>query len=1359
MRIKLLKYEAILNLRQFICTFLIVSQAISVFPQTSPVLKHINRADGLTSNRVNDITQDRYGFIWIATENGLNRYDGLDFKQYNAKSSKFEITKLFVDGAGNLWVFSLGGGIFLYRYQQDDFEYLSPSEVGGFNAVNVIHEDPAGTLWVGTDKGLYSFDPVKKDSTNNLTLHKYASSSGSNVTDVVPDNQGNLWISTFGEGLRWFDTETGKIQAPWAGTPSNHIGFNFIYDMEYLDSVNLILGTSGSGLLVYNTTSHSIRPYPLQHCLDQDGIVRTILKDTKDQLWIGTDGNGLVKIEDRASQYPVISCFQKQNGIPNTISGNAIYRVFEDNVKNIWIGTAWNGINILPSELEGVEMVSIGEENHPVLCINSISDRLWFGTDGYGLSHNSAKSLSIWEKEMVSLVENTYVQCIYQDTKGSVWIGTFASGLLKYDTTSRRSMWITTDRNKSLSLPINDIRGILEDSLGNYWVATAGGGLNYINLKADKVTSFRHHDNNPCSLGNDNIQSFIMNEDGTLWLATHGGGLDYYNPESGCFEHFNFDSGDPGTINSNHLSSLLNDGLGNLWIGTRDGLCKMDVNTREIHRIKGNGLSYGLVTSILTDNNGDIWVSTRSGIYKYDVNSDRFWHLTQLNEEYHLNASYKKKDGKLLFGGIMGVTSYDPEKLFKVGKVELPIQITDLQLFNKSINTYNSTLQAISTTIGDSDLTFEYHESVITFDFSALYYPSSSKIEYSVKMDNFDQDWRSIGHQRSATYTNLSPGEYQFKVRANLPGADFSESSPVDIVILAPIWKRWWAYALYTIIFMVVLWMIIRYTQVLEKMRGDLKVEKLKREQETHLHNIKQRFFTNISHEIRTPVTLLLGAVNSMTKGVDHNHEDLQKFSVIKNNGKRLLKLVNELLDLRKLERNRVTLKVERVNLVSFTHDIFLSFNHRANHRNIDYQFISRDDEVLVWLDKDEMEKVLYNLLSNAFKHSPGGGKITVVLQELESAVELSVSDTGKGIPTQDLSKVFQRFYHIGIDNDSFSKDGFGLGLAITHEIVNLHGGEISVASTSGKGSKFCVTLLKGNAHFPENSIIQDSEAAVEDLYHLEKREYPQSMISNLKGSQLLIVDDNSEIRDYLKELLDYDFEIKLAENGNQAWEMAMNELPDLVISDVVMPELDGIAFTKALKENPKTSHIPIILLTARTSDDYHLYGLEIGADDFITKPFDEDLLKARVINLLKNRFLVKEKIKNELILNPKEITVSSPDQEFLADLISILDANIGIREFNVSNLSKSLGMSHSIIYKKIKALTGYNLVEFIRDYRLKKAAKLLTNEDISVKEACYAVGFSDRKYFGAIFKKKFGTSPSHYRKNPSRKTDIPRIS
>ena len=1312
--------------------------------QANPMFKHISRNDGLSNNRILDITQDKTGFIWIATENGLNRYDGLEFRHYIKTNGRFDISKLFVDSGGELWACSLGGRIYRYNHHSDEFEFVtSKTELSGFSNVNVIHEDAYNVLWFGTDKGLYSYDPATSET--HSWIHQPGnenSLTNNNITDILEHIDGNLWISTYG-GLNYFNISATRFEAVPANAVLSQMNGDFIYDIEFRDAHNIIMGTSGSGILIYNINDQGITSYPMKGCLQDHGIVRTIFKDSKNTTWVGTDGNGLIRIQESSDQEN-ITCFEKDAAI----AGNAIYKVFEDVDKNIWIGTAWNGISIIPSELEGTDFLSSGEGNPPVLSISAIADRIWYGSDGFGLRKGFPGKLYKWEEALVSLVQGTYVQCIYPDSKGSIWIGTFANGLLKFDTASKASAWISTDTRNKLSISFNDVRGVQEDSLGNYWMITAGGGLNYIQVDQQRVTNFRHGRNNPCSLGSDNIQSFILNENGSLWLATSGGGLDYYDYAKRCFKHFVFDSLKTSSINSNYVFSLLDDKKGNLWIGTLEGVCKMDLATHEISRLDLKGLKTGLITSMLLDDHGDIWISSRNGIFYYNTEQDRFSHLTQLNEEYHLSASYKHQDGRLLFGGMKGVTSFYPRQLkHNHQETKLPIVITDLKLFNEPIEPLISTGSGL-------ELTFEYYESVITFDFSALYYPSSSKIEYAVKMENFDQEWRSIGHQRSATYTNLSPGDYQFKVRANLPGADFSESLPVNVVILAPIWKRWWAYALYTVIFALVLWMIICYTQVLEKMKGDLKVEKLKREQEKQLHKIKQRFFTNISHEIRTPVTLLLGAVNSMTKG----NEDLEKFSAIKHNGKRLLKLVNELLDLRRLERNKATLKVEKVDLVSFTHDIFLSFNHRANNRNIDYQFLSESKNIQVWLDKDEMEKVLYNLLSNAFKHSPGRGKIAVAIHELESAVELSVSDTGKGIPIQHLSKVFQRFYHIGIDDENSSKDGFGLGLAITHEIVTLHGGEISVSSTTGKGSRFCVTLLKGNAHFPVNYLIPQDGTLVDEIYNLKKGEFPQSMISNIKGSQLLIIDDNSEIRNYLKELLEYDFKITLAENGNQAWELVMSEMPDLVISDVVMPELDGIAFTRTLKENPKTSHIPIILLTARGSDDYHQYSLEIGADDFVTKPFDEDLLKARIINLLNNRYRMKEKIRNELIINPREITPSSTDQQFLHQLITMLDSNIDQGEFSVASLGKNLGMSHSIVYKKLKALTGYNLVEFIRDYRLKKAAQLLASGEVSVKEACFAVGFSDRKYFGAIFKKKFGSNPSNYRKDPRRKTDITRI-
>ncbi len=1330
--------------------------------QIGPVFTNLSRADGLSGNRIIDVVQDHKGFIWIGTESGLNRYDGHDFIKYNKETGDFisdEIQKLFVDSEGNLWVCSTGGGVYLYRQSTDDFEFINRSTHGLVSdRVQVIIEDANKLIWIGTDSGLNSFDRKNnKINTWRSNPNNPNSLSHNNIFDIISDEQGNLWIGTFGGGLNYLDVESGVITVIQSNTSSVNNQDLFIYDLEFLNSNTLMIGTSGSGLLSYDIQSKKLSSYPLQSCMNNEGIVRTVTKDSKGNLWVGTDGNGLVKIHQYIGQKPQLECYIKQKGVASSLPGNTIYCVFEDRDNNVWIGTAWNGLSILPNELEGIEFHSTGEEHLPVLSINAISNRLWFGTDGNGLSPAHSFALRDWEKKLIALTKETFTHFIYPDSRGSIWTGTFASGLMKFDTLTGNSWWIDRDTEGFLSLPVDDIRDMSEDSLGNFWVATRGAGLQYFDFRQEQVVQYKHYDGDSCSINSDDILSFLLNDDGSMWIATYGGGLDFYNPLTKCFKHYEYDPNDQNTLSSNYIVSLLDDNRGYLWIGTREGLCKLNLASGKIERTGDNGNNKVSVKALLSDNNGNIWMSSRIGIYKFDPQLNRQRHFSQLNEEYHTNAAYKDETGKLFFGGVKGVTAFFPKDIIENRDSKLSIAITDFKLFNKSIIPGEASSILTENIINQPDLVFEYHQSVITFDFSALYFPSSTMVEYAVKMVHFDNDWRALGNQRSTTYTNLSPGDYQFQVKAQLPGSDYSESSAINITILAPVWRRWWAYIIYSAIFLIVFFMIIRYTQILEKMKGDLQLEKVMREKETDLHNLKQRFFTNISHEIRTPITLLMGALNSLVSKSDLTTEDHQKVSVIQKNSIRLLKLVNELLDIRRFEKSRVELKVQKLNLVMVAQEIFQSFSHRATTRRISFHFSSTRDTILLWFDKDQIEKVLYNLLSNAFKHSQEHDSISVEILDLETYVQLRVTDTGEGISDSHLARVFERFYHVDVDDEKPSV-GFGLGLAITRDIVKLHGGEITVTSTFGKGSTFTVNLPKGSERFSNHELVQESpEAAIEldDLTALISSNKLPDLIAEYKGSRLLVIEDNAELRKYLSELLDNDFEIATAENGKIGWEIAKTELPDLIISDIMMPELDGISFTKNLKTNPKTSHIPIILLTARTSPEYEQKGLETGADDYITKPFNAELLKTRIINILKNRKTIREKIQNELILNPREIEISSPDQQFLSNLIELLEENIGVNEFNVSSLSKHLGMSHSIVYKKIKGLTGQSLVEFIRDFKLKKAAQLLDSGNMSVKETCYAVGFSDRKYFGVIFKKKFRVSPSVYKSYPPREKRI----
>ena len=1326
----------------------------------------ISKSQDLTGGSVTSIIQDKNGFIWIGTKSGLSRYDGSTFKVYSQQMgglSADDVSSVFVDSKNRMWVGTING-LNLFDFTHDrfiSFKHQQGNEKSlSSNEINTIFEASDKSIWVGTENGLNkfvdtdsSFVPYTSSKADVSTL------SHNSVKSIVEDARGDLWIGTFGGGLNRFSRKTRKFHHyPQNLEGENTLAPGFIYVVNTLNAEELLIGTSGEGLLSFNISSGSFSPFfknPEQDRFRKMPIIRSIFKSNENNIWIGTDGDGLLKISKPEAEVPQLTQFTKDNQVQGSLSSNAIYSIFVDSDSNVWVGTAWNGINILEKKESAIQHYYSdfkGINPSPVLSIFKEPGRLWFGTDGVGLNIFNASNgtVSRLSKEQI---RGDYIQFIKKRKAGGYYLGTFANGLILFDPEKGVIGQYKYQLNDKGSLGYNDVREVIEEG-DDFWVASWGGGLSYFDHRTQKFKTIRSDANDPSSLSSDNVTSLAEAPGGKMWVGTFGGGLNLFDPSTGIFSHFESEKEREKTISSNNILNLLKDSKGRLWIGTWDqGLGRMDLPEHKVLRFsEKNGLREKTIIALVEDHKGNVWVSTKNGIYKYEDKSGFFKRYPDLDGEYRINSVFKDED-RLYFGTNEGVVAFKPDELEDF-KEETPIVFTGLKLFNKELGIGEEGVldQHI---LHENFIELKHNHSVVTFEFSALKYPFS-RYEYAIKLENFDQDWREIGTQRSATFTNLAPGDYTFKVKARIPGGSWGEEyKEINVLVHKPFWKTWWAYLAYAFIFSFLLYLFYLYSIQWEKLKTNLRVEKITREKEQELSKLKLKFFTDVSHEIRTPVTLMMGAVNRIAEenGSKKSSEAVQQ---IKKNGNHLLHLVNELLDFRRLESSGIKLKAARGNFVKFVKEIYLSFSTHAANLQINYQFVAEKEDVPLWFDRDQMEKVIYNLLTNAFKFTSIGGSIKVEVVQDDQNVLLIVEDTGRGIPEKKLKKIFKRFYQNDSDPAQQKEDGFGIGLSIAKGIVKLHSGQIFVESEVNKGSKFVVKLLPGADHFLPHQIVEsfkDSESLDNYVMDGPDKNSEQILTDGFANSTVLIVEDNEGIRNYLVQFLQPLFKVVAAPNGKEALEIATTQIPDLVISDVMMPEMDGISLTMRLKKDIRTSHIPVILLTARTSLVYKKEGLETGADDYVTKPFSESLLKARIINLLKNRQLLREKFQLEMATEPKDIAISSPDQEFLEALTKVIEENLGNPDLKAEIIAREIGISHSVIYKKIKSLTGLSLVEFIRDYRLKVAAQLLKKHDLPVVDICLRVGFSDRKYFSQVFKKRFGSSPSEYSKNCNKDT------
>lgn len=1266
---------------------------------TAKLFYSINTTSGLSSGSITSVLQDATGFIWIGTKNGLNRYDGNDFIHYhsgNSQLSSNDISSLLLDLSGNLWVGTYGGGLYTYNSIANTISrtdtFLS---IVGVNIIQ-IYQHSQDAIWVISEKGLFKIAPNGADRPKE-------------VIKVLDDKldlnhieyaNGGYWIGTKNGALIFFNDSFQTFEK--YSISSDELDRNIIYDIYPVTKDSILVGTGNDGLLTFKPSTSSFTTTEIDKT-----IVRDIFIDSDRVLWVATDGEGLFSSNSNGkfTQHKHIS------GSQNSIASNATYRIFEDAAHNIWVGTAWNGISVVDEKTKNYQFYYSdfkGVESSGVLSIYPEDNNLFLGADGSGLHEYLGK-------ENLGVPANSYIQMIKKMEDGYYWIGTFTNGLYRIKGKEIKNYQVGPSK---FSISYNDVRDVVTINDNNHLVATWEGGLNLFDTSLSRFKRIVNSD----SLQPSPINVVTLEEGADeVWVATFGEGLFSYNLVSQTLKSVPIDL-------KNIISLSLVEEV--LWIGTwGKGLFQYDLSTEAITQISNEILGDNeIIVSILAGQYESVWVATKTGVFK--VSQDEQRRVPQLNGEYHINSSAKDAEGTYYFGNTKGVVSFN-ENILKEGAVKQDLKILGVSLFNNPIDKF-------SPLWGKEGLVMEHDQNTLTFEYASLNYPTSISTNYQIRLEPLNEDWIDMGNQRSATFANLNAGIYQIQISV----AGSSDLVSMDFIILKPWWRRWWAFAIFLTVFGLFLYLFQRYATNWEKLKGKLKIEKITREKEVEIGKIKQKFFINISHEIRTPLTLILGELEhlaSKTAGDKYIGGALKK---IQSNANHMTQLVNELLDFRKLDSEGLKLNVADGNIVKFTKEIYLSFQNKAKSLGIQFDFEVQKEEISLWFDRDQSEKVIYNLLSNAFKYTPAGGKITLKIDENDQDVFIKIADTGKGITKDQIDYVFDRFYQ---SDNAQRMSGFGIGLSIVRDIVRLHGGEIGLESEEGKGSVFTIKYLKGKSHFNPDFILPNFSDS-EELGHYDVAE-PNDVatVPIEEDALLLIVEDNTGIRDFIARSMDGEFRVVKASNGQEALELISQELPDIIITDVMMPIMNGITLLSKIKSERNTSHIPVIVLTARTGLIYKKEGLDIGADDYITKPFNTLLLKTRVRNLLRNQQRLKDKIRKEFLINPKELSINSPDEQFLNDLTQIVDSHINDAELSAELISRKLGMSHSVVYKKLKALTGFKIVEFVRDYRLTQASKLLVKHGFSIADACYKVGFTDRKYFSQVFKKKFGLNPSEY--------------
>ncbi|MCB0569239.1 MAG: response regulator [Phaeodactylibacter sp.] len=1375
-------------------------------------------ASGLPNSTTNKLLQDRYGFLWVATWSGLVQYDGYNVRRYrhlpgqpkSLQSNK--ITCLFEDSKGRLWIGARNSGFYRFDREQDNFiSYRKQAEdMNSLSNDNVwaIAEGPDGKLWIGTEKGLNRFDPETSQFIHyeNLPTDQRSLSS-SFIYDISMSSDGSLWIGTE-DGLNRLAPGKNGSQPYFIRynlSPESEKGIvknphNFIYRIKPsgLDPQVIWVGTK-SGLkkvAFYDDLYCGIdigyylhapeEPQSLSHNFVTD-IMEQPVDEGGYQVWVATF-QGLNLMDPKTGKFRRF--FASDEEKEHALANNNIRALFQDQTGILWIGTdrGINKLNLKAKPFETLPLAHSANTNSKIitsLVNGGQPNTIWAGARGGGLNKLSLDGCPPQHYSLITPFGsdlNGFISCLSLSRGGRLWIATQGAGLISVAESSipEKGCAIKQCRQYREGPGANDISddyvmSVYETRDGAIWAGCWNGGLNRIGPNGELVETFKQTSDYSINLAdNPNVHLLETIEHGEafLWAGTRGGGLlklkyDAVLHNLLLVRQYRFEASNAGSLSNDFINCIFLDSRERLWVGTENGLNYLErENHQARHLFEKDGLANDIIQSLLEDEDGNIWASTQAGLSRIRFEGDEaevknYDTYDGLADQYFYDgAACRNASGALIFGGLSGAHLFYPPQI-KEDELPPKIALVDFRLFNQPIRPgqeYKGRAilpQSISST---DKICLTYRENVFSIEFAALHFAQPMKNKYAYRLKGFDKDWAYVdASHRIAHYTNLPYDDYEFQVKAsNNDGIWTPEPYTLKLSISPPIWRTGWAYAFYCCLALIAFYGFWQLTLMRANFRHSLKLERLEREKLEEVNQAKFQFFTNISHELRTPLTLIISPLEELIKDYSGNKGLHRAYMRMHQNANKLLTMINQLLDIQKIEAGQLKLCAAEGNILKFLTEVVLSFQGLAHQRGIHLAFEHDEEQILVWYDRAQMEKVMYNLLSNAFKFTPEGGRISVRAQLTEDgrSMEVSVRDTGVGISAEELPRIFDRFYQGKESLGDSRHSGTGIGLALCQNIVSRHKGLITAQSQKGLGSSFTIQLPLGENHLPEDEKFHDFKktedpdhyrlSLVEPLMEPARAEGPQPGVKN--RPLLLIVEDNDDIRAYLREYLQPGYRIIEAGNGEEALQLALEHAPSLIVSDVAMPKMDGITLCRQIKTSMATSHIPVILLTARTSLIFRINGLETGADDYITKPFNIQLLSTRIHNLITTRKKLQEKYsRGEANLSPSEITVNSLDEEFLQKAISLVEKHIDDSEFSVEDMARALFMSRMQVYRKLKAITGQSPNHFIRTIRLKRAAQLLLANRYTVSEITYQVGFQDLKYFRERFKKEFGISPSEY--------------
>lgn len=1323
------------------------------------------------------------------------------------------IDKIIPDTEDGVWLLTEHQGLLHARNDSSGtaaITHYAKNRAGSFNingnAVQFLHRE-GNSIWIGTEGGLNCLQLDKNNkyagvkftpavtkflasySFTCFAQHKdflfFGTVDGSLVTyhiknkvftvrqlckgtrlnAICSSSRPLLYISTVGKGLITLDLNT--LKHTYSGLTAEDTYFSLYEDR----SGQVWIEPEKNGVLKYNPHTGIYKHYTQKKDVSNSSRDYQVVRDSNGTLWVSMKGGGFGYYNPVSDD---VAYFYDEPGTKDQKFSNILTSLLIDKTGVLWLSAKDGGVNkIVPitdkfNYLRLVKNPQNRSENNVRAMMKDSRGRLWIcSRDAKVYVYENSKPVSVFINSNKKL-GNVY--SIIEDRKGNVWLGTKGDGLFKATPIDgTRSFYALSnfrnDKSDPNSLSSDLVYSVIEDRKGRIWVGTLGGGINLMTSIEGKIT-FQNYYNTlkryPFSWANV-IRHINEDDKGRIWVGTSNGLL-IFDPNQSSGSGYNYHKyqkikGDRSSLGNNSVQYIYKDRTGQMWVGTfggglnkvikgPDGDINFEVFTTE------NGLSNDVVLSITGDRQNNIWIATESGLSQFNPRAKVFKNYDAYDglplAGFSEGTCFSGNDGKLYFGCIDGYISFNPLNI-RDKKINAEMALTRMQLYYKDMvpGAEGSPLKyAINET---QILSLKHDQNAISIDYAVLDYRALNKITYAYKLEGFDKTWHHVNDQRKATYTNISPGKYTFKVKAT--SEDLFSNIPektLQIIVKPPFYLTYWAYLIYLVLAVAIAIMARRIIITMIRLRNKVLVEQ-------KLTEVKLAFFTNISHELRTPLTLIVSPLEEISRNESLSVKGKEYLNIVNRNANRMIRFINQLLDFRKIQSGKIQLHITEVDLLALVRDICNHFSGMAIEKGIHFEVSSETEQVMAWVDEEKIDIIVYNLLSNAFKFTPAHQSISVVLNYVTGTevIELKIVDAGQGVAADQLEEIFEIYYEGNTFGENHLK-GTGIGLALSRDLALSHHGNLSAQQNSLGGMTFVLTLKTGKAHFKPEELKFEPNSRTAGMIQIDTlesaMEFPVKNIKPVDTPQVLIVEDNPELRNFLSVKLDGLYRIKSAADGVEGLNAAFTLLPDLIISDVMMPNMDGIQMLDQLKHDVRTSHIPVILLTAKSSVESQIEGLKYGADLYITKPFHTDYLLASVESLIISRKKLFEQLSNALdqrivSLNPDEVVITSKDEVFLKQSIKIVEEGMKDPHFNIEEVATAIGMGRTTFYKKMKSLTGLSPVEFVRDMRLKRSRQLLDEGSITVSEVGYLIGFNSLAYFSTCFKEKYKMSPSAYLK------------